>query len=222
MVDFGNGRPLLGEQLARMERSRVSSEAHIVTGYLAEHIQTWASDQWQGHLALFTHYNPFFDIADNLMSLWLVRDQLFSDFIVTNGDNLFSSTVFLQLASHREPGIYLTTCRKTTYVVDDMKVLMERGLVKRVSKRIPVNSADAVSVGLALIIGEEFRHQFRQTLVRLARSPQAKNSYWLEVINTLVDSGVEVKAVEIDCVEWQELDDPDDLVEILSDNQQQT
>ena len=37
-----------------------------------------------------TLYNPFFQVADNLASCWMARRNMKSDFLIINGDTLFS------------------------------------------------------------------------------------------------------------------------------------
>ena len=216
MVDIGNGRLLLEEQLTRLGHSGLATKAYIVTGYMAEKIEDWSENRWDGILPIVTCYNPFFTVSDNLLSLWLARDQMNCDFLVTNGDNLFDTSVFSKLASIDGQGIFLTICRKDSYEPEDMKVTLENGTIKRVSKQIPVQDASAVSVGLALIAGNESQYRFREALTTLARSNEAVRQYWLEVINALVSCGVSVGTVEIDYEEWNEVDYPHDLRDVRS------
>ena len=40
-------------------------------------------------------YNPFFDISNNLLSLWQERHEMESDFIIINGDDIMSTLIAL-------------------------------------------------------------------------------------------------------------------------------
>ncbi|MCD6371618.1 MAG: hypothetical protein J7L39_02760, partial [Candidatus Aenigmarchaeota archaeon] len=66
----------------------------------------------------------------------LARYYMDKDFMITNGDNIFSYEVFKKLARNDKDGIFLTINRKNSYDDDDMKVIIEDNKVVRVSKLI--------------------------------------------------------------------------------------
>jgi choline kinase len=128
------------------------------------------------------------------------------DFMVTNGDNLFSPDVFTNLAMENGEGIFLSLTSKDDYDQDDMKVTLHCGAVARVSKSIQ-GRADAESPGLALVRGCESRKLFADQLEKLVRENGYIDRFWLEVYNGLYQSGVHVHPWYFDGRgKWQEVD----------------
>src|SRR5690606_16931851 len=130
-----------------------------------------------------TIYNPFYDVTNNFVSLWLLMSEMNDDdFMITNGDNLFAPTVFRDFVEQNpSDGIYLSAVASDTCGPDDMKIVHDNGVLRRVSKNIPVEGAHAESPGLALVRGSAFRRLFRAQVESMARKTQYLDGYWLEV-----------------------------------------
>ena len=74
LLDLGNGNTLLEEQLERVQSSGVIDEVVLVTGYLSEQIEAKLRTMMAtAPIRIKTLYNPFYDVANNLASLWLAR-----------------------------------------------------------------------------------------------------------------------------------------------------
>ena len=216
LLDIGNGKTLLELQLESMEKSGVINEVILVIGYLADQIEAKLNFYRKGGLKIETIYNPFFDISNNLISLWLARHYMDMDFMITNGDNIFRYEVFSRLVKNNDKeGIFLTISKKQSYDDDDMKVIIEDSKVIRVSKLIDNKDADAESVGLAMVRGEKYRKIFVKTLEFLVRDREYINRFWLEVFNKLSENCVHITPFEIDGErEWREVDFHFDLEDV--------
>ena len=215
LLDLGNGKTLIELQLESMEKSGVISEIILVIGYLAGQIETKLNFYKRTNIKIETVYNPFFDISNNLISLWLARYYMNEDFMITNGDNIFSYEVFKKLARNDKKGIFLTISRKDSYDDDDMKVIIDDNKVVRVSKLIENEGADAESVGLAMVRGKKYRNTFVKILDSLARDREYLNKFWLEVFNRLSEGCVHIIPFEIDGrKEWREIDFHFDLNDV--------
>lgn len=197
-----DGTTLLERQLASIEGCRDVEKIVYVLGYMAEAIEE-KLQSLKCEKAV-TVFNPFYDISNNLISLWFAKYYMDEDFIVTNGDNLFHPDVFKDIAGNRD-GIYLTIHQKEQYDNDDMKVKLGNGLVIKVSKLIFEGEADCESVGLAVVSGKEHREVFRKYLEKLARSKDYLDKFWLEVFNALAKDNVKIAPVHINGG-WQEFD----------------
>jgi choline kinase len=207
LLDMGNGNTLLEEQLSRIAESGAISDVVIVAGYLAEQVEAKVSTQPHEGLDVRTLYNPFFEVSNNLMSLWLARSEMGEDFMVTNGDNLFSAKVFRRFAEETSDGIWLSVGKKEEFDHDDMRVSLTDGVVSRVSKKIPDPEADAESPGLGLVRGERARRIYVEQLDALAHQREHLQSFWLEVYNRAYTSGVTVKPWFFETEgNWQEVD----------------
>lgn len=215
LIDLGNGKTLLETQLEAIEESKVIDEIVLVIGYCWDQIEAKMKKYKRNGVKITTIFNPFYEVSNNLMSLWLAKNKMDSDFIVTNGDNIFDKQVFIDLVNKNREGIFLTTNRKQNYNDDDMKLILGEG-VERVSKDIPSQDASAESVGLALISGEKSREIFKNNLEELARESEYLNKFWLEVFNRMISKGVFIKTFEIDGSKmWAELDFHMDLKDII-------
>lgn len=220
LLDMGNGNTLLEEQILSIKESGMFDEIVLVIGYLAEQVEAKIKMHICNGIGIETVFNPFYEVSNNLMSLWLAKSYMDDDFMVTNGDNIFTSDVFSQLLGDNNNGIFLSLNVKERYDDDDMKVILENGCVARVSKEIENVQAHAESPGLVLIHGEKYRDIFKEHLEEIVRNREYLNKYWLEVFNHMSDKGVPVYPWEFDgASKWQEVDfhiDAERAKELLS------
>ena len=207
LLDMGNGNTLLEEQMLSIKNSGVIQEIIIVIGYLADQIEAKIKLHINNGIKIRTIFNPFYEVSNNLMSLWLAKSEMNGDFLITNGDNLFSADVFTDFVNTNSNGIYLSLNTKDTYDCDDMKVTLKDSLVAKVSKNINVNQCHGESPGLALIHGDRSIIAFQETLESLARDKNYINKFWLETFNRLYEKGIPVHPWTFDGVsKWQEVD----------------
>lgn len=219
LLDIGNGVTLLEKQLKDIQKSGVIEEVVLIIGHLAEQIEAKIKMHKEGGMKITTIYNPFYDLSNNLVTLWLAESKMDEDFMITNGDNLFEHDIFSDLANKQGEGIFLTTSKRDEYNEDDMKVNLKEGVISRVSKEIAVDKADCESVGLVLVKGEKFRKIFQDNLEILIRDKDYINRFWLEVFNLMASKGISIKPFEIDGKsKWREVDfhlDLDDAKRLL-------
>ena len=208
LLDMGNGCTLLEEQIQNVEASGVIDEVVLVIGYLAEQVEAKLKHYQSRGFKLRTIFNPFYEVSNNLMSLWLAR-QVFAedDAMITNGDNIFSAEVFRGFARDNGEGIFLAVCDKTSFDDDDMKVTIADGAIARVSKKIPAVEAQAESPGLSMVRGRRARSLFLDNLEVLARNRETIGRFWLETFNSLYDRGVSIRPWKfVSENNWQEVD----------------
>lgn len=207
LIDMGNGNTLLEEQMMSIQESEVIDEVVLVVGYLAEQIEAKMKAYHDRGFHISTLYNPFWKVSNNLLSLWLARHVIANhDVMITNGDNIFSPSVFSGLAEQSE-GIWLGTCRKTNFDSDDMKVKLIDGFVASVSKQTPGEEALAESPGLVMVRGARARQLFVEQLEGTVRDDDNNNRFWLEVFNRMWTKGVHVRPWMFESAgNWQEID----------------
>jgi len=221
LVEIKEGVSLLAEQLKRISESGSVHRVVIVTGYLGYKVDEMLSALDISGLEISTVFNPFFHVSNNLASLWLVRDELNEDCMITNGDNLFHSSVFKDFESScREKGIYLSLGKKSVFDDDDMKVTLNGGKVVHVSKDIPMHNRDAESPGLCLLRGEKARAVYRCAIEELMSKESELNSFWLKSFTHIANAGHAIEPWFFDAEKmWQEVDihpDIDQMREYLS------
>ena len=207
LMDFGDGTTILERQIDSAVQSGMFSEIVIITGYKAEQIEAKIKD-YKPKVRLKTVYNPFFEITNNLVSLWVAAGEMGDeDFVITNGDNIYFGDVFRAIANETENVIQLTVDHKPQYDDDDMKVSRDAsGAITRVHKGIENREASAESVGLALVKGPRCRRLFVNKILQLVRNKEYLNRFWLEIFNSLIEDGVVISSAKIEPDDWQEVD----------------
>lgn len=215
LIELGNGKTLLESQLESIRNSGVIGEVVIVVGYCWEQIEAKIKKYTGDGMKIKTVFNPFYDSSDTLLSLWLAKNEMDQDFMITNGDNLFNTEVFKELGEKRG-GIFLTINKKNKFYEDEMKVIVKEGKIEKVSKSIPNENANYQSVGLVFVSGERNRDIFKQNMEELARNFEYKNKSWLEIFNIIYEKGIMASTFEIDgSTKWREIDLHIDLIELI-------
>ena len=215
LIEIENGTTLIDKQIQLFVESGVVDEIIYVIGYRAEMIEQKLSDiAAETSIKFRTIYNPFYDSSNNLISLWLARNEIESEVIITNGDNLFFPDVFRRIDKIKDPGIFISVLEKDYYDEDDMKVIRdEKGLLQSIGKTIDKDKCNAESVGLAKIQGDDDIAKFVHSLEQLVRGEPGLNSFWLETFNHLSLNGTSVATIDIlEANEWQEIDFHLDLI----------
>jgi choline kinase len=201
------GRSLLAWQLLRLEAAGVE-EAVVVTGFRADAVETEIARLPLERLAVRTVFNPFYSVADNLASCWIVRREFDRDVLLVNGDTLFGPGVAERLMAAPAAEITVTVDRKTAYDADDMKVLTEEDRLLAIGKTI--EAYDAESIGF-LRFSPAGAAKFADAAERLLQRPEGLKRWYLSVIDELAKGGVDVKVCSIEGLEWGEMDFPADL-----------
>lgn len=202
-----DGGTILEHQLRGLRRTK-AEVAVIVCGFGVDQVRTCLC-ACKGELRVRILFNPFYALADNLMSLWTARDELDDDLVLLNGDAVFHPGVFELLDAVRSP-CCLLLARRSRYDPDDMKVHVEGERVTAIGKELPVEFANAVSVGALRFSGEGARHLRRQ-LDESVLDPSALDSHFPAVVQRLVERGHAVDGRDIGDLAWADVDTPADL-----------
>jgi choline kinase len=193
------------QALSGFDLGRIS----IVTGFGADKVDGYLDACKPAALEVETIFNPDYDKADNLVSCWAARAEMSTDFIILNGDTLFTPRIFERLLTSREAPITVTIDRKAAYDADDMKVQSDGAKLLRISKDLPVTRADAEAIGILYCRGDGAR-LFREGLEKAVAASEPGVRWYLSVVDRLAASGV-VEIVTVEGLRWTEIDDQDDL-----------
>ncbi|MCH8898081.1 MAG: phosphocholine cytidylyltransferase family protein [Chloroflexi bacterium] len=93
-----NGKPMLEYQLECLARAGLP-ESVLIVGYRADQIISRIGNYYQG-MAISYVKNPLFQETNNLYSLWLARDYLDDDIILTEADLLYEDDLIRELVQH--------------------------------------------------------------------------------------------------------------------------
>jgi choline kinase len=202
-----NGQSIVEWQIRELFRVGIDS-IHIVVGFGAEKVQALlANDKAFG--SVHTIYNPFFAIADNLISCWVARNEMTQDFVLINGDTMFESAVLEGLLQAPSAPITLVTDEKSQYDADDMKVIVHGTQLDRIGKTLPIEQVNGESIGMIRFQGPG-PEIFLSTLDQRIRKPEALKQWYLSLIDELAQQG-HVSTFCIKGLIWAEVDNPSDL-----------
>lgn len=207
LLELGNGLTVLESQLDSIQKAGLT-DIVLITGYLTEQVEAKIKP-YQGQLNIQVRYNPFFDVSNNLVSLWMALRDMDDDFIVLNGDDVFHPDVVTGLLT-RDDNLCMVIDKKSAYSEDDMKVTLKGDQLVRVGKKISLDETHGESIGMI-----QFRRQgcplFQRTLEHMVRDPLNHQVFYLEAVQRLADQGHVIMTHEIREDQWAEIDFHPDL-----------
>lgn len=207
LLSIGPGVTLLSWQLSQLAEAGID-EVVVVTGFHAEKVAA-ELERGRGALTARALYNPHYAVTDNLASVAHAAEEMDDDFLLINGDTLFTADVVRTLLGAEPRPIRVTVSRKERYDSDDMKVILRGGALAAVSKGLPLDEVDAESIGM-ILFRDEGVGTFRAAVTQAAASEEGRNSWYLSVVDALAKR-VRVDIAEVPAGQWCEVDFPVDL-----------
>ncbi|MEP6342989.1 MAG: phosphocholine cytidylyltransferase family protein [Maricaulaceae bacterium] len=198
---------VLGMQLDTLYAAGVKT-ATIVTGFNSHLVEAELASRQKGP-EVTTLFNPFYQVADNLASCWMVRKSMVQDFLIINGDTLFSPNIIRKVLDAPQSDIAVTIDKKDYYDGDDMKVTLEGRQLTAIGKTLSADATNGESIGMLRFMGDGPKI-FTDELERLMRTKDGTKSWYLSAIHGLAKSGVEINTTLIKGFQWAELDTPED------------
>lgn len=203
------GRTMLAWQVDQLIRCGATSVC-VVTGFKAD-VQEREIEHLRAQYpecSFDAIFNPFYKVADNLVSCWMARDRMVDDFVLINGDTLFHESVLKRLLSNRKGCITLAVDKKARYDDDDMKVHLDGSRLLEVGKNLPTDRVCGESIGMLYFHGQG-PEIFRTTLERIMSGDGALDIWYLSAIGAIAQQHV-VHTRSIRGLEWCEVDYPVD------------
>ena len=206
-----HGRTVVEWQIDHLLENSIN-DITVVVGYGADKVDALLKGRYSPQ-QVRTLYNPFFDVADNLATVWMVRGAMTGDFVLLNGDTLFEPSVLRHLLDSPARPITLARDHKSRYDSDDMKVCLDGNRLVRIGKDLESDVVDGESIGM-LLFREQGSRLFKDAVEQTMRSPEALKQWYLSVIDQLASQG-HVWSQSIHGLQWGELDYPVDLDKAL-------
>jgi L-glutamine-phosphate cytidylyltransferase len=208
LLDIG-GKTLIERQVEAFAANGLNDFV-VVTGYAADKMeQALALIATRLKVKITTVFNPFYAVADNLASCWLLRSYMDRDFIQVNGDNVFRGDLVERLLQPTKQTISVAINRKDTFDADDMKVMLDGLRLTEVGKTLPLDTVDAEAIGFYIFRSEGAKHYVNELELAM-RDPQGLKRWFPSAIGSLAKK-VSVGVVEITGLRWSEVDFPVDL-----------
>jgi choline kinase len=202
-----HGRSILEWQIHELLKFDIGP-IHVVVGFGADKVENALANQNDRH-PIYTLYNPFYALADNLLSCWVARAEMKEDFILLNGDTVFEPGILERLLHAPSSPITLVTDEKSQYDADDMKVISKDTQLVRIGKTLPLEQVNGESIGMIRFQGTG-PQLFSSTIDLRVRQPESLKQWYLSLIDELAQHG-HVSTVSIKGLTWAEIDNPEDL-----------
>lgn len=203
------GRPMLGWQLQALAAAGIP-EAVVVTGFRSDLVDAALPGLAPAGMRVRALFNPFYKVADNLASCWLVRRELDGPVLTLNGDTLIPPSIVRRLLAAPAADITVTIDRKPSYDEDDMKVVTDGEHLRSIGKKLPMAEVTGESIGF-LRYSARGAAAFVAEIERTMRTPEGTGLWYLSAIHRLAHAGTDVRVASIEGLDWAELDYPADL-----------
>ena len=198
---------VLGMQLDTLCNAGIE-KVTVVTGFNSDQVKKEINARQTGP-KVKTLYNPFFQVADNLASCWMARKSMKSDFLLINGDTLFSPALLEKVLEAPQRNICVTIDQKDQYDGDDMKVSLDGTRLTAIGKTLSPQETQGESIGMLRFMGDG-PQIFRDQLKTLMKHEDGTKSWFLSAIDGLAKSGTTIDTINIKGSTWSELDTPED------------
>lgn len=153
-------------------------------------------------------YNDKATVWNNAYSLWCAREHFARGVLLCNGDTVHPVEMQRRLLSQRGPGLLLALDTHKPLGEEEMKVVLDGSLLRRINKAIPPADAHGEYVGLTIIepvVGDALTDALERTF---QRDP---GLYYEDAYQDLLDRGGEVHAAPVSPIGWIEVDNHEDL-----------
>lgn len=202
LIDF-SGKSLIAWQIEMLAAGGVT-DFHIVTGFMTDMVEEELDRLDIPDITITAHFNPFYKVADNLGSCWIVREVMDGDFMILNGDTLISPDIIRTAQKGESWPITVTVDIKQQYDSDDMKVSLVGDRLTAIGKTLTADQSNAESIGFLAFRGEG-GGLFRETVRQYMRTPAGVENWYLKIIDALAPGG-QVGTVSIQGMNWAEVD----------------
>jgi choline kinase len=204
---------ILGKQLDNLIRVGLN-EVIISAGYKIRELETYLKRKYShSKLSIRVEFNPFFDISNNIMSLWNVRHLIdHQPIVIINGDNVFDHQVLQRLLEYPAENVLMIQ-KKDEYDGDDMKVQTRENRLLAVNKVMKSSQASGESIGVMRFSasGTRLLIQKMETMARIKENLQV---WYLRAIQELIDEGLVIQVCSINGLQWEEVDFPEDYIKV--------
>jgi choline kinase len=207
LLEVGKGLTILETQIHSLSENNIK-DIVIITGFKAEQIEAKVKD-YQKDLNITTVFNPFFDISNNLLSVWMAKHHMTEEFISINGDDVFSAEVIENLLKSNSD-ITMVIDEKKEYDDDDMKVVHKNGEILEVSKKIDQERANGESIGI-IKFSNKGPKIYTDMLDSMVRDINNRNVFYLRAIQEIIHKGYKINYSMCKESDWAEIDFHPDL-----------
>lgn len=157
----------------------------------------------------FVH-NSLYKKTNNIYSLYLAMDHVGGGFYILNSDVLFHPGIFQKLHSSTKENLILSVDDFKELGEEEMKVKIENGVVKKISKQLDPSEADGEYIGIARveenIVDDLYNH------ISKVMEKKGRRVFYEEAFQSMMNDNIPVYYESTDGLPWIEIDTPADLM----------
>lgn len=192
------GKAILTRQIEALEQAGISDRL-VITGFEADQVEQLCAGKAS------CVFNPFYEICNVAMHLWLVRKEFGSGFVLVYDDILFEANLIKEVVSRGNDIILVVD--PTSMDREAEKVVLQDGIVKAIGK--DVTRPFGEFIGVAMFPAGAIPALVSQ-LEKIARANLGTT--FPQLMQGLVDNGLFVRVLATDRP-WSDIDFPTDLEE---------
>ncbi len=203
-----NGIPMLGYIIKALWENAII-DIVICVGYKAEQIFNYCQNSWPQINFTFVENKDFLS-TNNMYSLYLAKKFLDQDILLMNADLVFDKEIITGL---KEMPMTSVAVDKGNYLEESMKVVVEKKVIKNISKTITPEVSYGCSIDIYKIVEKDLQI-IKDELQRIIEVRGDRRS-WTEVMlnNLFSSSQLIAQPYDIGNSRWFEIDNFDDLSE---------
>lgn len=203
MVEVGN-KPIIEHMLDSL-RDVGLKDIIIVVGYRRDRFQYLV--ECYPDISFTFIENPVYGSTNTAYSLWLVREYIRDGFFLLNGDVIFHPGIMRNLFNLSKSDVIVVERKEVNE--EEVKVKIVNDTVKKISKRVPLDEADAEFVGI-LKFSASSASKYLDLLDHAISEEKKHNMYFDDVIENLAQD-VPVYTMDIGELPCMEIDTEEDL-----------
>ncbi|GAA3189006.1 sugar phosphate nucleotidyltransferase [Nonomuraea roseoviolacea] len=185
-------------------------EVVVIVGYAAQAVHERKEELERRHgVKLTLVHNDKAEEWNNAYSLWCARDYFAQGALLVNGDTVHPVSVEKTLLSAPETSDILLAVDDVKKLADEeMKVTLDGGAVKRITKLMDPAEAYGEYIGATLIRPGAAERLADALQATFERDPQL---YYEDGYQEMIERGERIHVAPIGEVDWVEVDNHDDL-----------
>ncbi|HEX2195436.1 MAG TPA: NTP transferase domain-containing protein [Actinomycetota bacterium] len=216
LLPMGDEEPLLSYILRGLRTAGIA-DLMVVTGHGREHVEEYVSDRWDGDETFV--FNARYASWGNFHSVRVALDQSPGrDVLVVNSDVVVAPEVYARVVDG-DGDLVLAVQKKARLDEEDMRVQLDRRVVRAIGKHIPMGLSHGEFAGVSLL-----RPDAARTYLDVATNHEWRSLtgvYYEDVYAEMIRT-TRVTAVFVREGEYAEVDEPSnvpDAIEVIATHQ---
>jgi choline kinase len=217
LLPMGDEEPLLSYILRGLHSAGIT-DLMVVTGHGRSHLEEYVGEHWAGDKPTFV-FNARYASWGNFHSVRVALDQSpGQDVLVVNSDVVVAPDVYARVVAG-DGDLVLAVEKKMRLDEEDMRVQLDRRVVKAIGKDIPMGLSHGEYTGVSLLRPDAARAYLHVATNNEWRS--VTNVYYEDVYAAMIPL-VRATAVTVREGEYAEVDEPSnvpDAIEVIATHQ---